>query len=1276
MKDRRSSGGQLRTGSSAEPVPLQTVRANELEEIRKRRHEAEVPNDGLLEENLIGLSLSGGGVRSGAFSLGVIQSLHERGLLRFIDFLSTVSGGGYAGAYLTSSALRPSVQQPAGRQRPQTNGQTAGPVRRISRGPVLEIAASENGPQPPRMLRFIYGGHYLRKTGLFFNRYTISLLLIWTLVISGLVAVASLAAFLFRKLDEPVAREWIAALGFEGDVWLAMFPSFVLLVLWVVAWAVSYFRQGAHAPGVVARFLFYLLVFSAVVAVAALLGTGDISLSRQSETLGPDAQQSSPVIGYLKEGLRAAIFAVIGASLLPYLRPSRLMQSGKSEKALEKYTFWAASRALVYGVPFVLIAIFATENISRYNEVRDPRMVRSDLSPSDWHPWSPFWRQVRAEAEEVTVPLPPGAILWDTPAAPDDLKPPKELQGSKGDSPAALSTRAGFAQVGSPDRVSRAFELLERIAAERMRVERHSLPDPEGSHESRHELEQTKLSPWTRWWAFAQLAGNLVLFEDAADYNRVAWVAESSIREKQCKDHIMKLISGVLEQPDFYTHFSREQFRTRVAHREDADREIAEFQSLLDEATRLEKESRAAGGHMKAANAGRESRPFTDQRTHAIIDVNRRLVDAWYGHPFRDRKEIFASVVLEHDQQARWSWFLWAASIFLITGLILDLNATSAHWFYGGQMALNWIDDVPGCGRRIPLSQMETTNSGYPYHLISASINLIGRRERGRSDSPRERFLFSKLYCGSEPTGYAPSSSYMDGQYTLVDAIAVSGAAVTPLLNSNPLFIALLFLGNLRLGQWIANPGNLAEQRSWFGELAGRWPYTPVRFLLGLRHPAEKRPHCFVTDGGHQENLGIEALLERRCRLIIASDAGEDGKYQFADLTKLVRWARLKHGIEIQFHRSDEDQELRSRSGQPLADIVPDEKERFSRKHFAIATIRYPAAEQDGISGPQDGYLIYLKASMTGDEPFDLLRYQASHEDFPHNSTADQFYDPERFESYRQLGFHAMDQTVAELLPAATVRADELSPAGLIARVAPPKLAEPGAAVASPGQEKASAEPQPVSHPLLPTSLERMEQLEAWLGQDAPQEAASPETWRSTVADLIGLLEHDGSIWVTKAKFWLEVIGRHDVQALRQHGLCHSAWRIQEHVGDVIRTLVQQDVPIDPETLDRLMLLAKSERAEVASAAVRALGEWYVRHQTISPRSKNSRNIRDILKRSLDPQAAEAVREAAFESVSRLKPSRIRALLKELTGDAALPGLRLASAETKHTSADNETGSK
>ncbi|HVZ10393.1 patatin-like phospholipase family protein [Rhodopila sp.] len=48
------------------------------------------------------LCLSGGGIRSAAFSLGVIQDLARRGLLREFHYLSTVSGGGYIGGWLTA----------------------------------------------------------------------------------------------------------------------------------------------------------------------------------------------------------------------------------------------------------------------------------------------------------------------------------------------------------------------------------------------------------------------------------------------------------------------------------------------------------------------------------------------------------------------------------------------------------------------------------------------------------------------------------------------------------------------------------------------------------------------------------------------------------------------------------------------------------------------------------------------------------------------------------------------------------------------------------------------------------------------------------------------------------------------------------------------------------------------------------------------------------------------------------------------------------------------
>ena len=76
----------------------------ELDSIRKRRtrcglsdHQEPKTHD------LNGLALSGGGIRSASFSLGVMQALAYNNWLKEIDYLSTVSGGGYIGSSLTWS---------------------------------------------------------------------------------------------------------------------------------------------------------------------------------------------------------------------------------------------------------------------------------------------------------------------------------------------------------------------------------------------------------------------------------------------------------------------------------------------------------------------------------------------------------------------------------------------------------------------------------------------------------------------------------------------------------------------------------------------------------------------------------------------------------------------------------------------------------------------------------------------------------------------------------------------------------------------------------------------------------------------------------------------------------------------------------------------------------------------------------------------------------------------------------------------------------------------
>src|SRR6267143_1867326 len=84
-----------------------------------------------LPDNSVGIALTGGGIRSATFALGVLQTLSKLNRLRDVDFLSTVSGGGFTESFLGRLFTRPSV------------GESKDPVGRVqdilsnSRSPVL-----------------------------------------------------------------------------------------------------------------------------------------------------------------------------------------------------------------------------------------------------------------------------------------------------------------------------------------------------------------------------------------------------------------------------------------------------------------------------------------------------------------------------------------------------------------------------------------------------------------------------------------------------------------------------------------------------------------------------------------------------------------------------------------------------------------------------------------------------------------------------------------------------------------------------------------------------------------------------------------------------------------------------------------------------------------------------------------------------------------------------------------------------------------------------------
>jgi hypothetical protein len=201
--------------------------------------------------------------------------------------------------------------------------------------------------------------------------------------------------------------------------------------------------------------------------------------------------------------------------------------------------------------------------------------------------------------------------------------------------------------------------------------------------------------------------------------------------------------------------------------------------------------------------------------------------------------------------------------------------------------------------------------------------------------------------------------------------------------NSSPLVSFTMMLFNARLGAWLGNPGP-AGRDTW--RLDGpRFAVAPVvREMLGLTD--DQSPFSYLSDGGHFENLALYEMVLRRCRSIVVLDGGCDPGFTYEDLGNALRKIRIDLGVPIEFV----DASLRA--------LVARES------RAAVARIRYSAADDGG----EDGWLLYLKPMIRGDEAPDVRSYAAANPTFPHQSTSNQWFNESQTESYRMLGQHTV----------------------------------------------------------------------------------------------------------------------------------------------------------------------------------------------------------------------------------------------------------------------------
>jgi Patatin-like phospholipase len=449
--------------------------------------------------------------------------------------------------------------------------------------------------------------------------------------------------------------------------------------------------------------------------------------------------------------------------------------------------------------------------------------------------------------------------------------------------------------------------------------------------------------------------------------------------------------------------------------------------------------------------------------------------------------------------------FLGAAALY-VSGFFLNPNSLSFHRFYRKQLADAFLSHTGGKFKNLLLKDVFSMDGAFdrnrdylaPYPLINTCLNLQnpGGDDKFKGAKASDYFLLSPLFSGSKLSKYVRTAAFSGYKHiTLPAALTISAAAVNPGMGiySNKMLSILMTLFNARLGFWANNPES--KPRRFLPAQATHlvwWPSFFFKELLSKIGTGNRKLN--ISDGGHIENLAVYELLRRRCRLILAVDAGADPGSTFADLENLSIRARNELGIEISF-----------RPGQDPVDIIrPKSSSGYAQKRYAIADLlkiweEFVMTDDDGqpvtfrikvkegkaneekqvklealvnyfysktdpsilkfrvdlkarrevdLPGEEfdrwkdkavelvneklrakqhlpgrdrikTGTLVYIKSSVTSprklfvpeydqqgekNPQFDTFKYKIYHPDFPHESTADQFFDPVQWESYYQLG--------------------------------------------------------------------------------------------------------------------------------------------------------------------------------------------------------------------------------------------------------------------------------
>jgi hypothetical protein len=860
--------------------------------------------------DLTGLALSGGGIRSATFNLGVLQAFHRARLLNYFDYLSTVSGGGYVGGWWSAWLARATQDRVGGfpdEERVET-------WRHHVRGnDARDVAASEQ-PDPIHHVRLFSNYLTPRKGALspdLWRAITIAarnLVLTWAALLPFLAmgVVLSQAAFLwtFGPLDTLSVR--VSAVASLPAAFLAWFA--LLAVAWLLL-----LRGGSRGQ--------WLITLGGTTAVVAAIGM------RLPTDGGPPV--SVVVISTL----------AIGAAAVHVFWPRHAGMAADTEVLRNRIAQLQS---------FTLIASLATATIGAF-VVFGPNLIQYL-----------FVSGRTTTAEDVAK----YAALLVTAASTFHT--------------ARTSAPAGGAEAMPPRHRSTISRLLLTIAPSMTMI--------------------------------ALLLG-LVSLTDWASRSLDTTVWTPALRDASLIGAIAMVGYALSEK----RHTSTPQWLVVTITTALAAAVLLTMRNTADPiALGLAAASAAAilwWGFVRRPAADRNA-PGLDRTLQMLGAASLLLIAVAAvplmlgvdGGPVRLLLGVFA---------------LLFTTVILI-GWTTDPNRLSLHTFYKMRLVRAYIgasnpdrqaqdaEDITETrpDDDVPLSRISGgTGRCGPYHLINATLNLTTGSDLVIAQRAAAPFLFSRHYCGSARTGFRRTDKYRAGTLTLGTAVAVSGAAASPVMGSQTPSTAtsmLLAFLNVRLGYWLPTPRGM----DWEAPQARFWPFYLLREFFS--HLADTGSHCYVTDGGHFDNTGVYSLVERGCRMIVVTDCGADPDFVFDDLANLVRRCRIDFGAEITF-----------------PSLTPFSRETVAadRKPYVRGHIQYRRGHlkalgwqlRDDEETPV-GSLLVVKPTLTAALETDINRYSQQHAEFPQQTTSDQWFDEAQFESYRRLGEKSGMAALAELM--------------------------------------------------------------------------------------------------------------------------------------------------------------------------------------------------------------------------------------------------------------------